>query len=140
MEQAFVRSLSPTSRHNRFFGGLAELSDSILDNFIHMRYPTNVAIIATVINDDTEQEIGVARYAMVGEMTAEFAVAVADVWQGRGVATCLLQWLLSAAEQAGVVQMVGVVLRENRGMLALARQFGFVLRRDADDASIVRLS
>ncbi len=48
-----------------------------------------------MMENDKEEEIGVARYAMTGELTAEFAVAVADAWQGRGVATHLL---LTSAE------------------------------------------
>ena len=48
IEQAFVRSLSPMSKHYRFFSGIAELSDKMLDRFTHMHYPDNVAIIATV--------------------------------------------------------------------------------------------
>jgi len=140
VEQAFVRSLSPMSKHYRFFGGIAELPDHMLDQFIHMNYPGNVAIIAVVMDNDTAEEIGVARYAMTGEMTAEFAVAVADAWQNRGVATHLLQRLTTIAKQAGVAELVGIVLRDNRAMLALARQLGFELHRDDNDASTIRAS
>jgi GNAT superfamily N-acetyltransferase len=137
IEQTFVRSLSPMSKHYRFFSGIAELSDNMLDKFTHTHYPGKFAIIATVMDNDTEAEIGVARYAMIGELTAEFAVAVADAWQGRGVATHLLQKLMTIATQAGVIELVGIVLRDNREMLALARQLGFVLHRDKNDASTI---
>ena len=140
IEQAFVRSLSPMSKHYRFFSGIAELSDKMLDRFTHMHYPDNVAIIATVNDKDTEEEIGVARYVKTDDLTAEFAVAVADAWQGHGVATHLLQKLMTIATQAGVAELVGIVLRDNREMLALARQLGFVLRRDENDASTIRAS
>ncbi len=140
IEQAFVRSLSQMSKHYRFFSGIGELSDSMLDKFTHVHYPGNVAIIATVADDGNEEEIGVARYAMTGELTAEFAVAVADEWQGRGVATHLLYRLLVIARQAGITELVGIVLRDNQDMLALARHLGFALHRDNDDASIVRVS
>ena len=109
----------------------------MLDKFTHTHYPGNVAIIATVMENDTEEEIGVARYAMTGELTAEFAVAVADAWQGRGVATHLLQRLMTIAIQAGVAELVGIVLRDNREMLALAHQLGFVLHRDKNDATTI---
>ena len=112
----------------------------MLDRFTHMHYPDNVAIIATVNDKDTEEEIGVARYVKTDDLTAEFAVAVADAWQGHGVATHLLQKLMTIATQAGVAELVGIVLRDNREMLALARQLGFVLRRDENDASTIRAS
>ncbi len=139
MEHSFVQSLSPMSKHYRFFGGIAALSDRMLDKFTHTHYPDNVAIIATVMENDTEEEIGVARYATTGESTADCAVAVANAWQGRGVATRLLQRLMTIARQAGVTELVGMVLRDNREMLALACHLGFVIRRE-EDASIIRVS
>ena len=140
IEQAFVRSLSPMSKHYRFFSGIAELSENMLDKFTHIHYPGNVAIVATVMDNDTEEEIGVARYAMTVELTAEFAVAVADTWQGRGVATRLLERLMALAKQAGIAEFDGIVLRENRDMSELARHLGFALRRDDEDASIIHAS
>lgn len=140
IEQAFVRSLSPISKHYRFFSGIAELSDNMLDKFTHMHYPSNVAVIATVMDNGAEEEIGVARYASTDELTAEFAIVVADAWQGRGIATLLLQRLMALAKKAGVAELVGIVLRDNRGMLDLAHHLGFVLHRDDDDPSIIRAS
>lgn len=140
IEQAFVHSLSPISKHYRFFSGIAELSNDMLDKFTHMHYPSNVAIIATVMDNETEQEIGVARYALTDELTAEFAIVVADAWQARGVATLLLQRLMALAKQAGITELVGTVLRDNRDMLELAHHLGFVLHKDDDDAGIIRAS
>jgi FixJ family two-component response regulator/GNAT superfamily N-acetyltransferase len=140
LEQAFVRSLSPMSKHYRFFSGVAEPSDSMLDRFTHMHYPADVALIATVMDNDTEEEVGVARYAKTGDLTADFAVAVADTWQGRGVATHLLKKLMTIAKQAGVAELDGTVLRENRDMLELARHLGFALHRHDEDASAVCVS
>lgn len=140
LEQSFVRSLSPISKHYRFFSGVAELSDHMLDKFTHMHYPGNVAIVATISCDNVEEEIGVARYAMTGESTAEFAVAVADEWQGRGIGTHLLQRLLVIARQAGITNLVGIVLRDNQDMLALARHLDFTMQGDNDDVSMVRVS
>lgn len=139
IEQAFVRSLSPMSKHYRFFSGIAELSDSMLYKFTHMQYPSNVAIIATVMDNNTEEEIGVARYASTDELTAEFAIVVADAWQGRGVATLLLKRLIALAKQAGIAELVGTVLRDNQDMLELAHHLGFVLHKD-DDVGILRAS
>ena len=74
-----------------------------------------------MMENDTEEEMGVARYAMTGELTAEFAAAVANAWQGRGVAKHLLQRPMTIARQAGIAEFVGTVLRDNREVTALVR-------------------
>ena len=44
MEHSFVQSLSPMSKHYRFFGGIAALSDRMLDKFTHTHYPDNASV------------------------------------------------------------------------------------------------
>ena len=138
MEQAFVRHLSQRSKHLRFFTPIRELSNAMLDSFTHIHFPDNMAFIATDSSGVTE--IGVARYKMTNDNCAEFAVVVADAWQGLGVGTLLLRHLFRCAETAGVKKIEGTVLRENRNMLKWARGSGFEARIDPDDASIVHLS
>jgi len=138
IEQAFVRSLSLKSRHLRFFNAVRELSPQMLETFTHPNYPDSWALIATVRNGASEKEIGVARYAPSKSASgAEFAVAVADDWQKRGIGTQLMKDLLAVAERAGVPRIEGVVLRQNKGMLALAEDLGFVARQDPDDPAVL---
>src|SRR5690606_39221172 len=87
------------------------------------------------------EQVGVARYVLdAAGRDCEFAVVVADSWQGRGVATRLLRNLISAARERGLGQMHGVVLRENANMLALARDLGFERRSHPDDSQLVLIS
>ena len=39
----------------------------------------------------------------------------------------------------GIVELVGDVLRDNKPMLAMCRELGFVLIHDASDASVLRV-
>ena len=138
MEQTFIRHLSQRSRHLRFFTPIRELSNAMLDRFTHIHFPDNMAFIATASSGVTE--IGVARYSMTDDNCAEFAVVVADAWQGLGVGTLLLRHLFRCAEIAGIKKVEGTVLRENRNMLKFARGFGFETRTERDDVSLVHLS
>jgi acetyltransferase len=54
---------------------------------------------------------------------AEVAVVVADAWQRRGIGTRLLRAL--AHHASGYEALRGLILAENRAMLALARRLGF---------------
>ncbi len=48
---------------------------------------------------------------------AEFAVVVADAWQGRGVARMLMTRLIDCARARGLKRLEGTVLRSNHNML-----------------------
>ncbi len=140
IEQAFVRGLSLRSRYLRFFYGLKQLTAKMLEEFTHTHYPDTFALIATVAEDNRETQIGVARYAPTAEDgVAEFAVVIADEWQGQGVATLLLRGITTAAAIAGIRRLEGVVLKENIAMLNLAIQLGFRRSRHQEGGSVVRV-
>ena len=137
IEQNFVRSLSIRSKTLRFFAPIKELSATALQKFTHTDFPNEMALIATVDQHGREREIGVARYAPSDESgQVEFAVVVADDWQGKGIATELLRHLFSIASEVGINSIEGLILRENKPMLRLARKFGFRIQPDKDDPSI----
>lgn len=140
IEQEFVRALSTRSKTLRFFTPIRELAPDALEKFTHTNYPNEMALIATIGVHGKEREIGVARYAQTGETDAvEFAVVVADDWQGRGIATQLLRHLFGIASGAGISRIEGLVLRENEQMLTLAKEFGFKTRMDENDPHLIRL-
>jgi GNAT superfamily N-acetyltransferase len=59
---------------------------------------------------------------------AEFAVAVADRYQGRGLGRLLLGRLVEAARPAGIRWLTGEVLANNHRMLHLLRHSGWIFR------------
>lgn len=137
IEQAFVQRLSPRSKRLRFMSAVRELTPAALDRFVNVHFPDEMALIATVLEDGAEREIGVARYAhSSGIGTAEFAVVVSDDWQGRGVGSELLRCLFDVASSAGLPGIHGLILRENAGMLQLARQLGFSIEPCAEDTGL----
>jgi acetyltransferase len=141
LARAFVRDLSPESRYNRFHGAVSELTPRMARQATHVDYDRHMALIAVVYVDGREVEIGAARYAVDADgETAEFAVAVADAWQGRGVGERLLCGLISVAARRGLRWIEGDVLAANRGMRALARKLGFQGRTRGADARLVRVS
>jgi CheY-like chemotaxis protein/GNAT superfamily N-acetyltransferase len=138
LEQEFVRGLSPESRRLRFFTAMPELPPRLLYELTHTDFPRSYAAIATIEDDGRERQVGVARYAPTdADGTAEFAVVVADEWQGHGIARRLLAVITAAAAIAGIRRLEGFVLRENTAMLKLARATGFkVVPGHGDPASI----
>ncbi|MCC5856537.1 MAG: GNAT family N-acetyltransferase [Ectothiorhodospiraceae bacterium] len=140
MEQAFVRSLSERSRYFRFMEHIRELSTSMLIRFTQIDYDRELALVALREDQETREMLAVARFVTNPDrQSCEFAIAVADNWQGRGVGSRLMERLLEAAREHGLQRMEGQVLAQNRGMLALMERLGFSRRRDPDDPALVRV-
>jgi acetyltransferase len=97
-----------------------------------------MALAATTMLGGGETLIGVARYVRDRkDESAEFALVVADSWQGRGIGRRLLAKLIEAARCRGVKRLRGEILATNRPMLGLASKLGFTLER-REDPTITR--
>lgn len=141
IERAFVSKLSSNSKYFRFFSAIKGLSPQMLDRFTQVDYPREMAFIATVQVAAQDLEIGVARYAPgSSEATAEFAVVIADEWQGRGIGRELLRHLFEVARTSGFERLEGIVLSANENMLSLCRSLGFTERNCAEDAGVVHVA
>jgi acetyltransferase len=72
--------------------------------------------------------------------SAEFAVSIADEWQGCGLGSLLLARLIAAAKKAGVETITGETLASNRAMLHLAQKAGFAYALDPEIRGLVNLN
>ncbi len=132
---ALFKVLSPTTIYYRFFGMLKELKPEMLARFTQIDYDREVALVAIDEDSQTDSMLGVAR--IIGDpdgKTGEFAILVGDAWQGKGIGSNLLEKCLSIAERQGFKTVHGIVLHENRNMLALGKKLGFEIKKDADSA------
>jgi acetyltransferase len=137
MEQSFMRTLSDKSRYFRFMDALRELSQAMLVRFTQIDYDREMALVAVVSKNGADLEIGVARYVINpdGE-TCEFAIAVADEWQGRGIGSRLIACLIEVAHAKGLRAMEGEVLASNHNMLKLTQSLGFTATTSNEDPTV----
>jgi GNAT superfamily N-acetyltransferase len=140
-EQRFFDGLSLDSRHQRFHIGLRTLSPTLLALLTNVDATWHRAWVVEVPGPGGMQLLADARYVRdpAQPTRAEFALAVADAWQGRGLGRRLIAHLIDDARRAGVIELFGEVLAENRRMLALAREFGMRLQAHPDGAQLVRV-
>lgn len=140
IEQAFVRGLSPESRYFRFMNSLQELDRELLIRLTQLDYARELALIATRSGAGGEILIGVARYAANPDGdSAEFAVTVADAWQGRGLGSLLMCRLIEAAAAYRFQRLTGEVLANNLRMLQLMARLGFAIRPHEGDPALRRV-
>ena len=134
LERAFVASMSEQSRYRRFMQHLPALTPQMLARFTQVDYDRELALIALDGAAPAEAIVAVARYvANPDRESAEFAIAVADAWHGRGLGRAMMRALIACAKRRGFRRLLGIVLASNEPMLALSRQLGFVAQRDRDD-------
>ena len=136
----FFRDLPAASRYDRFMGPMRNLPPDLLERFTNIDYANHVALVAEVFLDGRETVVAEARYVRgADEGSAEFAVSVADGWQGKGLASLMLGKLVCRAASAGIARMVGETLASNDKMLRLARKAGFTIRPSPDVRSLMLL-
>ncbi|MCX7960785.1 MAG: bifunctional acetate--CoA ligase family protein/GNAT family N-acetyltransferase [Burkholderiales bacterium] len=138
LELRFFARLSPRTRYQRFHHELAQLPPQMLARFTQLDYDRELALVA--LEPASGEFVAVGRYFPNpdGE-SAEFALAVADDWQRRGIGRALLERLCECARAAGYRALWGHILNFNLDMLALAAHLGFVeAGRDGDVVSVVR--
>jgi len=113
-------------------GGSKAITREYIESLVTVDYSRDMALAATAMLDG-ETLLGVARYVRDKDnQAAEFALVVADSWQGRGIGTRLMAKLIDAARRRGVKRLYADILATNRPMLELARKLGFGLARHED--------
>ena len=135
-DRAFIAGLSTQSRYSRMMGLVREPSAQLLDHLVRVDYRREMALVAVTGEGAEETIIAVARYGG-NPAYCEFAVAVADAWQGRGIGTHLSEFLFAYAKAHGVRRMYAILLADNKRMLKLADDLRMSVRRSPADNAIV---
>jgi acetyltransferase len=136
----YIGRLSRLSRHNRFLGGVNELSERELQRFAHADHRRQITLIAEVCGEHGCQIIAEAPCAVANEQfTCEFAISVADEWQRRGIGTLLLDNIQQCAADFGARRLVADSLLSNHAVRHLTRKAGFAVCANAGDARLMRL-
>jgi len=135
--QAFDR-LSSEARYTRFMAPLRTLPAQVLEQTLHLHDARELGLVAEIDAPDGIDLVAGARYYVLpGGEHCEFAVTVADRWQGTGLASRLIRALIQGAGARGLKRMEGFVLAENDRMLTLARRLGFTVQTDPQDATVM---
>ena len=137
LQQFFFSSLSPRARLLRFHGAINQLPDSALRAMTTQIPRRHVALVALTTTDDGLQHLlAEARYVVEDEGEAEFAIAVADAWQGQGLGRALVQRLAAHARSEGIPVLHGAVVPGNEPMLRLMDSLGAQLHGHAPEVKV----
>jgi acyl-CoA synthetase (NDP forming)/GNAT superfamily N-acetyltransferase len=128
-------AMSPENLYFRFFSASRVSAEREARRVCLEGRPGMVALVGLLGGELA----GVASYEPVGDGVAEIAVAVADGLHRRGVATLLLEHLVSLARANGVAAFTAEVLADNYAVLHVLTDSGLAIRRRSADG-VVELS
>jgi acetyl coenzyme A synthetase (ADP forming)-like protein len=120
--EGLLRNLSDQSRYFRFFSGGVNVERAV-EQSVGDDPQVLYGLVATTGID--QRVVAHAFYATSGPDRAEIAFAVADEYQGQGIATILLGQLAEVATAAGITSFEATVLPENLRMVEVFRESGF---------------
>jgi acetyltransferase len=141
LEREFIVGLSPESYYKRMMCAQHEPSPELIERFINIDYERDMAFVAVIGTPADEHIVGVARYCADPKISdCEFAVAVADEWQARGVGGMLTRVLFDYARTKGVHRLHGDILASNHRMLELVHWLGMKTSLSAYETALVEAS
>lgn len=126
--RAFLEKLDPEDIRLRVFYSRRHIEHSELARLTQIDYAREMAFIATRGGPDgaEEETLGTVRAVVDPDNEdAEFGVIVRSDLKGSGLGHQLMQKMIDHLRARGTRRLVGTVLRENHGMLELARSLGF---------------
>jgi acyl-CoA synthetase (NDP forming)/GNAT superfamily N-acetyltransferase len=125
--------MSPDNAYLRFFGMSRLAPEREAQRVCRPAGPDHVALLA----HRDGRLVGVASYELTGRPgVAEIAFAVPDDMHGQGVATLLLEHLVSLARQRGLTAFSGETLLENTPMQKVLADVGLPIERHVCDGVI----
>jgi acetyltransferase len=138
--RAFLEQVAPHDLRLRFFSVRRELPPSELARLTQIDYAREMAFIATRrLPDGTAQTLGVMRAVTDPDnVEAEFAILVRSDLKGHGLGGLLMRKMVDYLALRGTRRMVGLVLRENHAMRALAASVGLEVDTAGSDVDALR--
>jgi acyl-CoA synthetase (NDP forming)/GNAT superfamily N-acetyltransferase len=130
--QAMHAAMSADNFYLRFFSLSPRSAETEARRVCREPGPDHAALLAWL----GSRLAGVASYELAGPDTAEVAFAVPDDLHGRGIATLLLEHLVSIARERGLHAFTAETLADNTAMLAVFSGAGLPVRRRSSDGIV----
>jgi len=127
------QSFSEQTMRFRFFQVIKDMSHETLTRYCNIDYDREIAIVAEEKTDD-RKIIGVSRLIFEpGRKSGEFAVVVGDQWQGVGLGSKLVDYIIEIGKDMGLEKIGGDILSRNLRMIRLCTKKGFKIEPVDED-------
>ncbi|MDN3617061.1 GNAT family N-acetyltransferase [Vibrio gallaecicus] len=132
----FINKVSKEDLYKRFFSDIGELNHEALANLTQIDFDREIAFVVLKEIDNEHVIIGVSRALINHDNTdAEFAILIRSDLKGIGLGRILMTKVIDYCRSKNTVQMSGMTMPSNRGMLTLAQKLGFELEVSFEDGT-----
>jgi GNAT superfamily N-acetyltransferase len=133
-----IEGHSRSSRRFRFLETVRSPSDRLLKQLTFINPSTGAAYVAMTGKGSGERQIGVARFtAGPGAHDCEFAVAVREEWQKKGLGTLLVRRLFESARARGIQTMHSCAAADNELMRKFAKHLRLEQMTDPQNSALM---
>ncbi len=120
------QSLSEESIRYRFFQMLKDTPHEVRVRYCNIDYDREIAIVAEIVENGKRRILGVTRLSIESdEKSGEIAFLVSDYWQGLGLGTKMVDYVLDIAKERGMESVHSIILQDNYRALSLSKKMGF---------------
>jgi acetyltransferase len=135
----FHETLSERTVYQRYLEHLKldrRVAHQRLSRICFIDYDRDMALVAEVVEGGEQRIIGVGRLSRNQPTDAEFALLVADAFQGRGLGRELLRRLVEIGRAEGLRRITADISPGNAAMQAVSTALGFRLHGDVTDPTL----
>jgi acetyltransferase len=127
------QSFSEESIRYRFFQMLKDTPHEVRVRYCNIDYDREIAIVAEIVENGRRKILGVSRLSIESDAKrGEMAFIVSDYWQGLGLGTKMVDYVLDIAKEKGVENVYAIMLQDNYRALSLTKKMGFNLEYLSD--------
>jgi acetyltransferase len=127
------QNFSEESIRYRFFQMIKDTPHEVRVRYCNIDYDREIAIVAELTEEGRRKILGVVRLSIDPDgKSGEIAVIVADPWQGLGLGTKMVDYMIEICKERGIETIYGIMLPENYKAINLMRKMGFTLKTMED--------
>jgi acetyltransferase len=122
------QSFSDESIRYRFFQILKDTPHEVRVRYCNIDYDREIAIVAELTEEGRKKILGVGRLSIEPDgKSGELAFIIGDQWQGLGLGTKMVDYVIEIAREMGVETVYAIMLPDNYRALNLTKKMGFKL-------------
>lgn len=131
------KNFSESSVRYRFFHLIRDTSHEVRVRYCNIDYDREIAIVAELTEEEPHKIMGVVRIILEpGKKSGEIAIIIADCWQGLGLGTKLLDYVLDICKEKKVETLHAFIMADNHQSIKLFKTMGFKIK--PEDMSIIK--
>ncbi len=120
MMRRLFYNFSDEAKYLRYFTNVRVMPHRNMQKYVNVDYDSILSIVAVIQRGHSERIIAEARYAAYPDRkNYDMAFLVDEDFQGKGIATFMLNYLIKIAMERGIEKLSATVLAQNEKMLVV---------------------